>query len=245
MGTEKFIIDDLGVVLAAGGSGSRFSADFAFSKLLVSSQNIAERYAASHGGVPADFAELPVFMFSVLSFIDFCAPGNFVIVVKASDIPAFEKQLTRFSVEMRPVIVSGGETRSESVLNGLRALPESASFAAIHDAARPLATQSLMLNCLAAARKHGGAVAAKRLTDTLKRTDREGFVLETLDRESVWRVETPQIFKTRELRDAYENALAKGARPTDDAGAMELAGHRPFLVEHQSDNSKITFATDI
>ena len=228
MGIEKIRIDDLGVVLAAGGSGSRFSADFAFSKLLVSSHNIAERYAVSHGGDSAEFAELPVFMFSVLSFIDFCAPGNLVIVVKASDITAFEKQLMRFPVEMRPMMVPGGETRSESVLNGLRVLPESAKFAAIHDAARPLATQSLMLNCLVAARKHGGAVAAKRLTDTLKRTDSEGFVLETL-----------------ELRDAYENALAKGARPTDDAGVMELAGHRPFLVEHQSDNSKITFANDI
>lgn len=242
---DKFIVEDLGIVLAAGGSGSRFSAHFEFSKLLVSSQNIAERYAASHGGEPADFAELPVFMFSVFSFIDFCVPGNFVIVAKSSDIPAFAKQLDRFPLESRPLLIPGGETRSESVLNGLRALPESATFAAIHDAARPLATQSLMLNCLAAARKHGSAVAAKRMTDTLKRADADGFVMETLDRETIWRVKTPQIFKTRELRKAYETALAQGFHPTDDAGAMELAGHRPFLVEHQSDNSKITFATDI
>ena len=161
MGAEKIIvIDDLGIVLAAGGSGRRFSADFSFSKLLVSSRNIAERFAASHGGDPADFAELPVFMFSVLSFSDFCVPGSFVIVAKESDIPAFEKQLRQFPVKSPPSLIPGGETRSESVLNGLRALPESANFAAIHDAARPLATQSLMLSCRAAASQHGGAVAA-------------------------------------------------------------------------------------
>ena len=245
MNTDQFIIDDFGIVLAAGGSSNRFSAELSFSKLLISSRNIAERYAASHTGDPADFAELPIFMFSVLSFIDLCLPGNFVIVAKECDIPAFEKHLATLPLKMRPFIVPGGATRAESVLNGLRSLPNSAAFAAVHDAARPLTTKSLMLNCLIAARKYGGAITAKRITDTLKKVDADGFVLETLDRNTTWRVETPQIFKACELCAAYENALAKGIHPTDDAGAMELAGFRPFLLEHQNDNSKITFATDI
>ena len=186
-----------------------------------------------------------MFLFSLLTFAPLCRPDSFVIAAKPADIPLFEKHLLRLPEKQRPRLVPGGRSRAESVLNGLRALPESAEFAAVHDAARPLATRSLILNCLDAARAQGGAVAAKRMTDTVKRTDQDGFVLETLDRNSLWRVETPQIFKTRELREAYENALAKSIHPSDDSGAMELAGHHPFLVESRRDNIKITFQDDI
>ncbi|NOY75706.1 MAG: 2-C-methyl-D-erythritol 4-phosphate cytidylyltransferase [Kiritimatiellaeota bacterium] len=245
MSESPSIIEDLGIVLAAGGSGTRFADAAGVSKLLVSSNSLAERRTELNASELAEFADLPLFMFSVLEFAGLTPSGAFVIAVKPDDIPVFEKHLDRLPVENRPRIVSGGATRAESVLNALRALPESAGFAAVHDAARPLGTRKLMLDCLAAARKHGGAVAAKRMTDTLKRTDDDGFVLETLDRSDIWSVETPQIFKTRELREACEQAIESGVNPTDDAGVMELAGHRPFLFEYRGDNPKITFADDL
>ena len=114
----------------------------------------------------------------------------------------------------------------------------------MHDAARPFVTRELVLGCLDAAKQFGGAVVAKRMVNTVKRADSAGFVTETLPREDLWGVETPQIFRRLELLDAYEKAFAAGLAATDDAGVMEAVGFRPFLFEHKGENRKITFPED-
>jgi 2-C-methyl-D-erythritol 4-phosphate cytidylyltransferase len=223
-------IGDLGIVVAAGGSGRRFfEAGGAKPKLFET--------------LPGDGE--PLFLRSIRAFRGLCPENAFVLVVPERSAADFAEALESAGLADGVRIVNGGDARARSVLNGLRALPESAAFAAVHDAARPFATAETLLGCLDAARKFGGAVVARRVVDTLKRADSAGFVEETVDRTNLWAVETPQIFPRAELIDAYELALSRGILPTDDAGAMEAAGHRSFLFERSCDNRKITFPEDL
>lgn len=218
-------VKDLGIIIAAGGSGTRFCPGK--SKLF------------------AEYQGLPVFMHSVKNFIDLCPQENFILVVKAGDQHDFTELLHKFLPDRTISLVPGGATRMHSVFNGLRVLPKTAAFVAVHDAARPLATPELLLGCLEKARKHQGAIVAKKVTDTVKKACKNNFITETLDRNALWTVETPQIFHASALTKAYEKAFADKLAATDDAGVMEHAGFNPYLYEHKNDNRKITFPEDL
>jgi 2-C-methyl-D-erythritol 4-phosphate cytidylyltransferase len=233
-------INDLGIIIAAGGSSKRFSSgDSANSKLLVSSGILNKETSLDVS------EELPLFMYSVLNFIDLCTEENFIIVVRDSDYEKFADYLKNYIPHKNPKLIKGGETRMHSVFNGLNELTESAKFAAVHDAARPFAGKEILLGCLKAARKHNGAVTAKKMTDTVKMADENGFIRKTVDRSFLWRVETPQIFPTELLKKAYMKAIEDNLKATDDAGIMEHSGYSPFLYEHRTNNRKITFPEDI
>ncbi len=229
------LIEDLGIILAAGGSGTRFSAGSSNgSKLLTFFPEIQKKMGL------ANFADLPLFMFSVISFIDLCPDENFVIVARKEDSAKFADLIAEHLPNRYPKIVVGGKTRMHSVFHGLDALPESVHFAAVHDAARPLTSKQLFLDCLHTARKHNGAVTAKRMTDTVKVADKNGFIIKTVNRNTLWSVETPQIFPKELLLKAYKKAFKNNLSATDDAGVMEYSGHNPFLFEHTTNNEKIT-----
>ena len=233
------IINDLGIIITAGGSGTRFKGSGQNgSKLFATLPHFLRKRFAF-----AEFAEeMPLFLYSALTFSELCPDENFILVVKEDERAKFADALHQFLPDKEVKIVNGGKTRMHSVYNGLKELTESAKFAAVHDAARPLASKELLIACLDATRQHGGAVTAKRMTDTVKMTDEQGFVIKTVDRSLLWRVETPQIFQTSELIQAYDKAFNDGIAVTDDSGVMEYAGHTPFLFEHREDNRKITYS---
>jgi 2-C-methyl-D-erythritol 4-phosphate cytidylyltransferase len=140
--------------------------------------------------------------------------------------------------------VDGGKERADSVLNALDALSENEpDWVLVHDAARPLVRvadmQQLIAACLEA--KQGGILAAK-VKDTIKRG--ETHSLETVPREALWQALTPQFFPYRALQDSLRQALALGVAITDEASAMEWAGHPVKLVPGRSDNIKITTPED-
>ncbi len=217
-------LPELGVIVVAGGSGLRFGGS---NKLL------------------AKIAGIPVFIHSLRNFHRLCLPGNLVLVVKKTEAAKFADALGKFLPGADVTMVQGGKTRMHSVVNGLSALPKTAKFAAVHDAARPLATAELLLSSYRSAKKHGSAVTAKRLTDTVKLSDGKCLVVKTLDRNSIWRVETPQVFPTAELMAAYMKAFAEKLDLTDDSAVMENAGFSPFLFEYKLPNLKITFPEDL
>jgi 2-C-methyl-D-erythritol 4-phosphate cytidylyltransferase len=146
--------------------------------------------------------------------------------------------------ERAPERVAGGPSRSESVRNALRAAPE-ARVAVVHDAARPLVTRELVERCLDALEGADGAIAAAPLTDTVKEAGRDGMVLRTLDRSSLWAVQTPQVFDAATLRRALEVAEEALRAATDDAMLVERAGGAVRLVEAPRENLKVTTALDL
>ena len=140
--------------------------------------------------------------------------------------------------------VVGGPSRSASVRNALAAAPE-ARVAVIHDAARPLVTRDLVGRCIEGARGADGAIAAAPVTDTIKQTGGDGFVRRTLDRSSLWAIQTPQVFEAAVLRRALEVEDSVLAQATDDAWLVERSGGTVRLVEAPRENLKVTTPLDL
>ncbi len=139
------------------------------------------------------------------------------------------------------VVVVGGSTRSQSVRNGLAALPDDAEYVLVHDAARPLVDHqvvSALMNALAEGIP--AAIPGLAVTDTIKRV-RSGWVSETVPREDLVAVQTPQAFSVAALRAAH----VSGAEATDDAALMEQAGHSVAVVPGSAQMRKVTTNEDL
>ncbi len=146
--------------------------------------------------------------------------------------------------EEEPDRVRGGESRSASVRNALAAAPE-ATVAVVHDAARPLVLRELVESCLRGLDGCDGAIAAARMTDTVKEEDGAGRVARTLARDRLWAVQTPQVFRADVLRSALDVSEERLAAATDDASLVEAGGGSVRLVEAPPENIKVTTALDL
>jgi 2-C-methyl-D-erythritol 4-phosphate cytidylyltransferase len=144
-----------------------------------------------------------------------------------------------------PDRVVGGSSRSASVRAALAAAPE-AEVAVVQDAARPLLSRELVERCIAAlVDGFDGAVAAAPVSDTIKEADASGRVLRTLDRATLWAIQTPQVFRADVLRRALDVDDSLLAAATDDASLVEAAGGSVCVVEGPADNLKITRQVDL
>ncbi|MBS7326503.1 MAG: 2-C-methyl-D-erythritol 4-phosphate cytidylyltransferase [Thiopseudomonas sp.] len=157
---------------------------------------------------------------------------------------------TALAQDARILPVAGGAERADSVLAGLRALPSLGAAAddwvLVHDAARPLLRQDdlqLLLDSLQD--DPVGGLLACPARDTLKLADGQGRSQSTLPREQIWHALTPQMFRLHALQTALQAALQQGVAVTDEASAMEWAGHAPRLIEGRSDNIKVTRPEDL
>ncbi len=139
------------------------------------------------------------------------------------------------------VITAGGETRQDSVASGLEEV--SSDVVVVHDGARPFISVGLVQAVIEAATEADGAIAAMPLDETLKRSvgDR---IEATVDREDMWRAQTPQAFRTEVLREAHEKARAEGFIGTDDASLVERYGGTVKLVNGGRSNIKVTYPED-
>jgi 2-C-methyl-D-erythritol 4-phosphate cytidylyltransferase len=147
------------------------------------------------------------------------------------------------------LVAAGGQERSQSVRNGLAALADRADpddWVLVHDAARPCLPRQDLDRLLSVLDAHPvGGLLATPAADTLKRADGSGDVQQTVDRASLWRALTPQMFRYGRLCEALDRAHAAGRIPTDEAQAIEWLGDRPRIVEGAAANLKITSAADL
>jgi 2-C-methyl-D-erythritol 4-phosphate cytidylyltransferase len=140
--------------------------------------------------------------------------------------------------------VAGGVTRSESVRRALRAAP-AADQVVVHDAARPLVTPDHVRAALEALAGADAAIAAARVTDTVKEAGEDRRVVRTLDRASLWAIQTPQAFRRTALERALDVDAATLAAATDDAWLVERAGGTVRVVESTPENFKVTTPHDL
>jgi 2-C-methyl-D-erythritol 4-phosphate cytidylyltransferase/2-C-methyl-D-erythritol 2,4-cyclodiphosphate synthase len=216
-------------VVPAAGRGERFEATAGTSRL-------PKQYAPLAGTTVLECSLRPLLNEPRIERV--------VVVVAADDARWGER--ARGSDKVLTAI--GGATRQESVLAGLRALRDHASpedWVLVHDAARPC-LEAADLAALIAALEAGasGAVLAAPVVDTVKR-EREGTVIETVDRRGLWRALTPQAFALGALERALEDAAHSNVAVTDEAQAMERKGVRPVLVQGSAFNIKVTRAADL
>ncbi len=182
----------------------------------------------------------PMVLHTLAAFAAVPRIADLLVVVSPQD-ESFEAFSSPFSVAD-----CGGETRAQSVLNGLDRLFELGAdrrdWVLVHDAARCLILPS-QIEALIDACEHDpvGGLLAHRLADTLKHATPEGRVAKTLDRSGKWLAQTPQMFRLGALLGALQQG---GSQVTDEAAAMEAAGHAPLLVAGSAQNFKVTFPED-
>jgi 2-C-methyl-D-erythritol 4-phosphate cytidylyltransferase len=142
-------------------------------------------------------------------------------------------------------IIAGGEHRQDSVRAGLDRLSSDVEYAAVHDAARPLITSEQIERVFEQCRIHGAAALAEPISDTLKRANGSLIVTDSVDRRQLYAMQTPQIFKSAVIEEAYRMAYTKNVSVTDEVSAVELLGHKVVLVLNDDFNFKITYPRDL
>lgn len=142
-------------------------------------------------------------------------------------------------------VIRGGESRLESVYRAACEAAAECEYLAVHDGARPLVSQQVIENVCKAAFLYSAAGTGIPVTDTIKRIDREGRALATVDRESLRAMQTPQMAEKPLLLAALQSALEAGAETTDELAALERMGMRPVIVPGDLENIKLTTPTDV
>ena len=174
----------------------------------------------------------------------FCATPSIDTIIVVCSQQRFAELLP--SSYPKPVIrVDGGATRQESVSHGLNALGDDVSLVAVHDGARPLISPQAVEACLAAAQQHTASALGRRVTETLKRADKNDFASSSVDRDNLWFMETPQCFCVDALKRAYRHVREQQLIVTDEVSAMEAIGYPTYLVESKEANLKITVPADL
>ncbi len=177
---------------------------------------------------------------SIQAFESAPSVSSVVVVVPAEDIQSVAVMAMRF--RKVAAVVAGGKERRDSVRHGLKALPASCRYVAVHDAVRPLVEQKTIEKSIEAARRYRAALAACPSRDTIKIANTKGFVHASPDRRLVWLAQTPQTFE----RKLLERAHAKGTHwlVTDDAQMVERLGVKVKIVESPVENIKVTHPSD-
>ncbi|HAA26866.1 MAG TPA: 2-C-methyl-D-erythritol 4-phosphate cytidylyltransferase [Cyanobacteria bacterium UBA8553] len=159
-----------------------------------------------------------------------------------SDVKAIMAELSL----SKPIeLIKGGETRQDSVYNGLQVLPTEAKHVLIHDGARCLATPQLLDRCAAAVLECPGLIAAVPVKDTIKVVNQTGIIQETPDRQKLWAAQTPQGFEVQLLKQCHDQGRDLGWEVTDDAALFERCGLPVKIVEGEETNLKVTTPVDL
>jgi 2-C-methyl-D-erythritol 4-phosphate cytidylyltransferase len=165
-----------------------------------------------------------------------------VLVIKDEERAWFERELTKHAIQKVSALVTGGTERQHSVHLGLEAV--SHELVLIHDGARPLVSQSDIHAVVEKAKETNAAVLAVPVKDTIKRVQ-ETIVMETVERQSLWAMQTPQAFRLSLILKAHELAMTTGKLGTDDAELVEAFGESVHVVQGNYKNIKITTKEDL
>ena len=225
--TSSTLNSNLWAVIPAAGVGKRMQSDIPKQYLKLQGRTVLEQ---------------TVHRLSVITEIK-----KIIIAVSEGD-PYWSEQ--QFDVPQSIVRADGGNERCHSVLNALQSIQAqgaaSNDWVLVHDAARPCVRRVDIEALIKTITTNGqGGLLAMPVRDTMKQADSNQCVEQTVDRSKLWHALTPQMFRLGELQAALQAALNDGYLVTDEASAMEHAGHHPLLVEGHGDNIKITRPEDL
>ncbi len=196
---------------------------------------------------PKQFLELsgmPVVVHALRAYQSSDYITDIVVVRRAEDASVYDDLKEKFGITKLLCAVTGGNSRQQSVLNGIEAVPSGTAYVAIADAARPLTSAKTIDEVCLAAYRYGAATAAYPSADTVK-TSEKGFISSTVERSSVMLAATPQVFALNVYRAAAYSCLEEGFAGTDDNSLCEHIGISVKLVECPRTNIKITEPSDL
>ena len=188
---------------------------------------------------------IPVLAHTLMSYQKCPLIREIVVVTRPQDFNEVFEIAKKYGIKKLRKITAGGATRQESAKNGVNKLSEEIKYVAIADGARCLTTPLQISHVCLKAYRHKAASAAHAVADSMKRSTPSGFVTETVDREHLWAVQTPQIFHKALYQAAIFNAERTGFTATDDNALIEHLGYRIRLVECGYETLKITTKEDL
>lgn len=167
------------------------------------------------------------------------------IIGQPSDFSEFKLILENLNLTKQVELIQGGETRQQSVYNGLQALPETADRVLIHDGARCLVTPELFNRCADVLFSYQGLIAAIPVKDTIKIVGEQQLIQSTPNRRNLWAAQTPQGFEVSLLKQCHEIGRTQGWEVTDDAALFEKCDLPVKIVEGEETNLKVTTPVDL
>jgi 2-C-methyl-D-erythritol 4-phosphate cytidylyltransferase len=182
-----------------------------------------------------------------LQVFEECKPVDGVyLIVNHKDLPIIQEEVLeqyRFNKILKLVV--GGRLRQDSVRNGIEAIDEPCDIIIIHDAARPFVSPSFIEKSIFLMEMYDAIIPALPVKDTVKIVSKEGFVVKTLERDSLWNIQTPQTFKYDLISKAYREGMAKKLLGYDDSAFIEYMGKKVKVIEGSPYNIKITTPEDL
>ena len=208
---------------------------------------------AGKRGVPSkQFFEIsgtPIIIHTLRVFARNQQVSQIVVALRKGEMEQFSRQLEKEKLSAKVEIVEGGEHRQESVANALAKLKAAENdIVLVHDAVRPFVDDEIIANVVREVEKHGAAIAGLPAVDTIKQVDRtsEGAIItSTIPRERVVQAQTPQGFRYKLIKEAFDNAIADGFTGTDEASLVERMGASVWVVMGSPRNIKITTPADL
>ena len=218
---------------------------------IVPAAGLGTRMAA---GKPKQFLELdgvPLIIFTLRRLAACAGISEFVISTRADDLAGLQDMVARAGLGRPARVVHGGETRQQSVANALAHLDAAVEIVLVHDAVRPFVTPAQIDRVIAEAQARGAAILGIPAIDTVKEVKRASLpedvarISSTIPRERIVLAQTPQVFSSALLREAFRKAQQDGVSASDEAALVERLGHDVFVVLGSERNLKITRPADM
>ena len=196
------------------------------------------------GDRPKQYLELcdrPIICHTLDRFQDSRILDFVVVVVEPGREDCFRQDILRaFGYPGEWQVTGGGQVRQQSVANGLKRVPKDCDVVVVHDGVRPFINAKDIERTADLAAREGAAILAAKVKETVKRVGQDGQVMETVDRDYLWSVQTPQAFRRDLLTRAMESAIGDGFVGTDEASIVERMGGKVWIIEGDARNIKIT-----
>jgi len=199
------------------------------------------------GGEDKLFLEIhgaPVLAHSLMAFQNCNSIDEIVVVAGNDHLSRIGEICKHYGIGKASKIMLGGATRLESVINGVFAVSNKSQLIAIHDGARPCISEAVIMKAITAATKYHAAAPSVPVSSTLKKAE-NGTVLETISRDNLFEIQTPQVFTAELIKAALTNAQRKSLDVTDDCMAVELIGFPVHITDGSRTNIKLTTKEDI
>ncbi len=182
-----------------------------------------------------------------LQRISACAAVDHIcMVIPQEDFDYCHEHILSPAEMKKPVkLVAGGSERQQSVFRGLKELGQKDGLVAIHDGVRPLIDPSLIDDCIRVAAVSGACIPGIPVADTIKKANPKGYITETVERNGLWLIQTPQVFEYRIIMDAHKRAQNDGYAGTDDASLVERMGYPVNIIRGSKANIKVTTDEDL
>ena len=193
----------------------------------------------------AKIGDQPVLRHSIAAFEKTRQVNDIIIVARKDRVSLVSDLVREAAFKKVRHVIKGGERRQDSVTCALSHVADSCQFISVHDGARPWVTPTQIERVLQAAAASGAAASAHPVTETLKRADKDFLVSEDINREAMWAMETPQIFRSEILKQAFAKVIAENLEVSDEVSAVQRLGLPVQLVHNESLNPKITFPADL